>query len=43
MFSGCSKISNIAPDTGTETTQTGDPVYDSQSEMRVLLPWDWLI
>lgn len=43
LFSGCSKVSNITSATGTDTEQTGDPVYDSQSEVRVLVPWSLVL
>ena len=36
-FTGCSKISSLASVTDTEAEYTGDPVYDSQTEMRLLI------
>ena len=40
MFAGCGKITDLSSATGAETEQTGDPVYDSQTEMKLLVPWD---
>lgn len=44
FVSGCNTISNIkSTATSPETEQTGDPVYDSQNEVQLLLPWTWFI
>ncbi len=42
LLAGCGKISDIAQN-GPETETTGDPVYDSQSEFKLLVPWDWMV
>ena len=44
LVSGCSTISGIASSAkNAETEQTGDPVYDSQNEVQLLLPWTWFL
>ena len=39
LCSGCSKIADLASSKAHETEQTGDPVRDEQSEVKVLVPW----
>ena len=41
--SGCSKVANIANTQSTETESTGDPIYDKGTEVKVLVPWTWVI
>lgn len=43
LCAGCSKITGLTSSTATETEQTGDPVYDTQNEMKVLVPWTWVL
>ena len=43
LFSGCGKIAGWTSAKQSDTEQTHDPVYDSQTEMRVLVPWDLFI
>ncbi len=43
LFSGCGKIANWTSAKQPDTEQTHDPVYDSQTEMKVLVPWDLFI
>lgn len=42
FLNGCGKISDIKANV-PEPEATGDPVYDSQSEVKLLVPWDWMI
>ena len=43
LFSGCSKVADLTSNTIPDTEQTGDPVYDNQNEMKLLLPWTWFV
>ncbi|MBQ9540706.1 MAG: hypothetical protein IJU89_04770 [Alphaproteobacteria bacterium] len=43
LFSGCSKVADLTSNTIPGTEQTGDPVYDNQTEMKLLLPWTWFV
>jgi len=40
LFSGCNKVAELSPTSATQTEQTGDPVYDSETEVKVLVPWN---
>ena len=42
VLTGCGKISNIATNV-PEPEATGDPIYDSQTEFKLLVPWDWMV
>ena len=42
LLAGCGKISDIKAN-APEPEATGDPIYDSQSEFRLLVPWDWMV
>ena len=42
LLSGCGKISDIKTN-APEPEATGDPIYDSQSEFKLLVPWDWMV
>lgn len=41
--SGCAKVADWASPVKPETEQTGDPVYDKQNEVQLLLPWTWIM
>ncbi|MBP5794574.1 MAG: hypothetical protein J6W41_00975 [Alphaproteobacteria bacterium] len=43
LCSGCSWVADLTSNTVPEVGTTGDPVYDDQSEMRLLLPWNWFV
>lgn len=42
LMAGCGAISDIKAN-APEPEATGDPIYDSQSEVRLLVPWDWMV
>lgn len=42
VLTGCGKVSNIATN-AREPDITGDPIYDSQTEFKLLVPWDWMV
>lgn len=43
FLSGCGKVADLTSNTIPGTEQTGDPVYDNQTEMKLLLPWTWFV
>ena len=43
VFAGCAKVADWASPVKPETEQTGDPVYDKQNEVQLLLPWTWIM
>jgi hypothetical protein len=43
IFAGCTKVADWATPVAPETEQTGDPVYDNQNEVQLLLPWTWIL
>lgn len=43
FLSGCGKVADITSNTVPDVDTTGDPVYDNQTEMKLLLPWTWFM
>jgi len=44
FLAGCNTVSSWTTSAKNgDTEQTGDPVYDSQNEVQLLLPWTWII
>ena len=43
LCSGCHKVADLTKSQTTQTEQTGDPVYDNETEVKVMLPWNLFI
>lgn len=42
MFSGCNKVSEWVS-TPAEPDATGGVPYDTQNEVKLIVPWDWVV
>lgn len=43
LFSGCAKVADFTSSKMPEIETTGDPIYDTQTETQILLPWTWFL
>ena len=43
LLAGCSKINELSPANTGQTEQTRDPVYDAETEVKVVVPWNVLL
>ena len=43
VLTGCARVNSLTAPKTTESEQTADPLYDEQTEMKVLVPWSLVI